>query len=153
MTFSEEKLTVLETIDRSFTDGTPESHKLTNALFVLNLLLVGVFIIDVAHLIGFFSAWEGFEVFVRSIEIIFGSVFVMEFTLRSVFVYIPNKQFFSAYSIINMVVIVSLLAPQFIGNLVILRFFQLFKVYKIYKDKKSQQVIDETAEVKSASLV
>ena len=72
-------------------------------------------------------------------DYIFGMLFLMEFTLRSVFVYIPDKKFLSRYSIINALVIVSLLAPHFIGNLAILRFLQIYKVYKVYSLGKDQR--------------
>ncbi len=143
MPFSEEKLKVLLTVDRAFDIGTRENYILNNVLLFLNLLLVAVFALDVAEVLGFFHAQDDFHVFIRNAEIVFGIIFLMEFTLRSVFVYIPDKKFLSLYSIINATVIVSLLAPHFIGNLVILRFLQIFKVYKVYtlnKDKKSYHV-------------
>lgn len=147
MPFSEEKLKVLLTVDRAFDIGTRENYILNNVLLFLNLLLVAVFALDVAEVLGFFHAQDDFHVFIRNAEIVFGIIFLMEFTLRSVFVYIPDKKFLSLYSIINATVIVSLLAPHFIGNLVILRFLQIFKVYKVYtlnKDKKSYHVAEDT---------
>lgn len=143
MPFSDEKLKVLLTVDRAFDIGTRENYILNNVLLFLNLLLVAVFALDVAEVLGFFHAQDDFHVFIRNAEIVFGIIFLMEFTLRSVFVYIPDKKFLSLYSIINATVIVSLLAPHFIGNLVILRFLQIFKVYKVYtlnKDKRSYHV-------------
>jgi hypothetical protein len=140
MPFSDEKLHILLTIDRSFDIGTRENYILNNILLVVNLLLVGVFALDVAESLGLMASSDTFHSFIRDAEIVFGMLFLMEFTLRSVFVYIPDKKFFSAYSIINAMVIVSLLAPHFIGNLVLLRFLQIFKVYKVYKlnqDKRS----------------
>ncbi|MCA9360443.1 hypothetical protein H6785_02445 [Candidatus Nomurabacteria bacterium] len=140
MPFPQEKLHVLQTIDRSFDIGTRENYILNNWLLVVNILLVGVFALDVAEHFGYVHGSESLHSFIRDAEIVFGMLFLMEFTLRSVFVYIPDKKFFSLYSIINALVIVSLLAPHFIGNLVILRFLQIFKIYKVYnlnKDKKS----------------
>ena len=143
MIFSDEKLKVLETIDRAFDIGTRENYILNNWLLVINLLLVGVFALDVAEQFGYIHASDSFHVLIRNTEIIFGMIFLMEFTLRSAFVYIPDKKFFSLYSIINALVIVSLLAPHFIGNLAMLRFLQIFKIYKVFrlnKDKKSYHV-------------
>lgn len=140
---AEHKLPVLETIDRSFDLGTKENYVLNHVLLVLNLLLVGVFALDLAESFGYIGHNNLLHTYIRNIEIIFGMLFLMEFTLRSVFVYIPDKKFFSTYSIINGLVIVSLLAPHFIGNLAILRFLQIFKVYKVYsltKDRKSYHV-------------
>jgi hypothetical protein len=146
MHFSDEKLDVLVTIDKAFDVGTRENYILNNILLVVNLLLVGVFALDIAESFGLMATSDGFHDLIRDAEIIFGMLFLMEFTLRSVFVYIPDKKFFSTYSIINALVIVSLLAPHFIGNLVLLRFLQIFKVYKVYKlnqDKHSYHVQKE----------
>ena len=146
MHFTDEKLDILITIDKSFDVGTKENYILNNILLFLNLLLVGVFALDVAESFGLIATSEYFHDMIHNAEIIFGMLFLMEFTLRSVFVYIPDKKFFSTYSIINALVIVSLLAPHFIGNLVLLRFLQIFKVYKVYKlnqDKHSYHVQKE----------
>ena len=123
--------------------GTRENYILNNWLLFFNLLLIGVFALDVAESFGYLHASEDFHSLIRDTEIIFGMLFLMEFTLRSVFVYIPDKKFLSLYSIINALVIVSLLAPHFIGNLAVLRFLQIFKIYKVYnlkKDTKSYHV-------------
>lgn len=143
MPFHKDKLHVLLTVDRSFDIGTRENYVLNHLLLVLNLLLVGVFALDIAEYFGYFHVTDVFHVMIRNAEIVFGMLFLMEFTLRTVFVYIPDKKFFSAYSIINALVIISLLAPHFIGNLAILRFLQIYKVYKVYKlnkDKNSYHV-------------
>lgn len=134
--FPEEKLNILLTVDRAFDIGTKENYILNHWLLFVNLLLVGVFALDIAESFGYVHASDNFHTLIRDAEIIFGMLFLMEFTLRSVFVYIPDKKFFSLYSIINALVIVSLLAPHFIGNLVLLRFLQIFKVYKVYTLKK-----------------
>lgn len=143
MPFHKDKLHVLLTVDRSFDIGTRENYVLNHLLLVLNLLLVGVFALDIAEYFGYIHVTDVFHVMIRNAEIVFGMLFLMEFTLRTVFVYIPDKKFFSAYSIINALVIISLLAPHFIGNLAILRFLQIYKVYKVYKlnkDKNSYHV-------------
>jgi hypothetical protein len=140
MPFSQKKLHVLQTVDRAFDIGTKENYVLNNWLLLLNILLIGVFALDVAEHFGVVHTSEEFHGLIRNVEVIFGMIFLMEFTLRSVFVYIPDKKFLSAYSIINALIIISLLAPQFIGNLALLRFLQIFKIYKVYnlrKDKKS----------------
>lgn len=136
--FPEEKLNVLVTVDKSFDIGTRENYILNHWLLFINLLLVGVFALDVAESFGYVHASENFHTLIRDAEIIFGMLFLMEFTLRAVFVYIPDNKFFSLYSIINALVIISLLAPHFIGNLVMLRFLQIFKVYKVYKLQKDR---------------
>ena len=142
-TLPDHKLPVLETIDRSFDLGTRENYILNHFLLVLNLLLVGVFALDIAEYFGYIHGSDALHTFIRDAEIVFGMLFLMEFTLRAVFVYIPDNKFFSLYSIINALVIVSLLAPHFIGNLVMLRFLQIYKVYKVYslgKDQRSYHV-------------
>lgn len=138
-TLADHKLPILETIDRSFDMGTRENYILNHVLLFLNLILVGVFVLDVAEYFGYIHASDAFHTFIRDAEIVFGMLFLMEFTLRAVFVYIPDKKFFSLYSIINALVIISLLAPHFIGNFVILRFLQIYKVYKVYKLTKDQK--------------
>ena len=102
-----------------------------------------MFALDIAESLGLVGHNDALHTFIRNAEIIFGMIFLMEFTLRSVFVYIPDQKFLSTYSIINALVIVSLLAPHFIGNLAILRFLQIFKVYKVYslgKDQRSYHI-------------
>lgn len=146
----EHKLPVLEMIDRAFDLGTRENYLLNNWLLFVNLVLVGVFFADIAEFLGFFHSTEHFHEVVRDLEIIFGMLFLMEFTLRAVFVYIPDKKFFSAYSIINAMVIVSLLAPHFIGNLAILRFLQIYKVYKVYKLRKDRKSYHTESEAKES---
>lgn len=139
----EHKLLILETVDRAFDLGTKENYLLNHFLLVLNLLLVGVFALDVAEHFNYVHGTDALHTFIRDAEIVFGMLFLMEFTLRAVFVYIPDNKFFSTYSIINALVIVSLLAPHFIGNLAILRFLQIYKVYKVYslgKDQRSYHV-------------
>lgn len=145
MPFPEEKLRVLQTVDNAFDIGTRENFILNNWLLFFNILLIGVFALDVVESFGYVHATESFHTLIRDLEIIFGMLFLMEFTLRAVFVYIPDKKFLSLYSIINALVIVSLLAPHFIGNLAVLRFLQIFKIYKVYnlnKDKKSYHTSD-----------
>lgn len=136
MPIREDKLQILEAVDSAFDIGTRENYLLNNWLLLINLLLVGVFGVDVAEGLGWLHMSDTFHVLVRNTEIVFGMIFLMEFTLRSVFVYIPDRKFFSLYSIINAAVVVSLLAPHFIGNLALLRFLQIFKVYKVYKLKR-----------------
>jgi hypothetical protein len=149
MHFSEEKLDILVTIDKAFDVGTRENYILNNILLTINLLLVGVFALDIAQGVGFLPTSETFSGWIHNLEIVFGMLFLVEFTLRAVFVYIPDRKFFSAYSIINAMVIISLLAPHFIGNLVLLRFLQIFKVYKVFKlnqDKRSYHVDEDSVE-------
>lgn len=139
MEFSDEKLKVLLTVDRAFDLGTRENYVLNNILLFINLLLVGVFVLDVLEIYGVIHGVHDWHSIIRNTEIVFGIIFLMEFTLRSVFVYIPDKKFLSFYSIVNAAVIISLLAPHFIGNLVFLRFLQIFKVYKVYKLRKDNK--------------
>jgi hypothetical protein len=142
---ADHKIPTLETIDRAFDLGTKENYILNHWLLAINLVLVGVFLLDVLETVGLVGYNTTLHVYIRNAEIIFGMLFLMEFTLRSVFVYIPDKKFLSLYSIINVLVIVSLLAPHFIGNLALLRFLQIFKVYKVYrltKDYRSYHVSD-----------
>ncbi|MFT7644684.1 MAG: hypothetical protein ACI9BF_000335 [Candidatus Paceibacteria bacterium] len=143
MPFPKEKLKILKTIDDSFDLGTKENYILNNWLLFFNLLLVAVFGLDLAEHFNLIHVTDNFHSLIRNTEIVFGILFLMEFTLRSVFVYIPDKKLLSLYSTINALVIISLLAPHFIGNLAVLRFLQIFKVYKVYKlnkDNKSYHV-------------
>jgi hypothetical protein len=136
MPFPKEKLSVLQTIDRSFDLGTKENHILNKWLLIINLILVFFLLFDVFEFFGYIHLNDGFHTFMRDVELVFGMLFLIEFTLRSVFVYIPDKKFFSPYSIVNAIVIVSLLAPHFFGNLAILRFFRILKAFKVYQLNK-----------------
>lgn len=127
------KLPLLETIDRAFDLGTHENYILNHWLFGINLLLIAIFALDFIDALHLINGGETLQTVIHNAEILFGMLFLMEFTLRSVFVYIPDKKFFSFYSLINLLVIVSLLAPHFIGNLALLRFLQIYKVYKVYQ--------------------
>ena len=143
MPFPPKKLHILQTVDRSFDLGTKENHILNSWLLVPNLILVAFLILDLLEFFGYIHLGEFFHTFVRDIEIVFGMLFLIEFTLRSVFVYIPDRKMLSPYSITNIVVIISLLAPHFIGNLAILRLLRIFKVLKVYqlnKDFRSYHV-------------
>jgi len=92
-----------------------------------------VVFMDFAHILGYIHLNDFFHNTIRNIEIITGMIFLVEFTLRSIFVYIPDKKFYSWYPAINIIVIVSLLAPHFIGNLAVLKFVKILKALKIYK--------------------
>ena len=95
MPFPQEKLDVLQTIDRAFDIGTRENYKLNNWLLFINILLIGVFALDIAESFGYVHASDALHTIIRNTEIVFGMLFLMEFTLRSVFVYIPDKKFLS----------------------------------------------------------
>jgi hypothetical protein len=127
---------VLTTVDRSFDLGTKENHTLNLWLLIINLILVFFLLFDLLEYFNYIHLNDTFHTLMRDVEIIFGMLFLVEFTLRSVFVYIPDKKMISAYSIINILVIISLLAPHFIGNLAILRFIRILKAYKVYKLNK-----------------
>lgn len=147
MPFPIHQLDTLKSVDNSFNLGTKENHLLNTWLLILNLLLVFFLLFDVLEYFGYLHFGSGFHFLVRNVEIVFGMIFLAEFTLRSVFVYIPDKKFFSLYSIINIAVIISLLAPHFIGNLAILRFIRIlkaFKVYKLNKDQRSYHINKQT---------
>ncbi len=139
MPFAENKLDTLQAIDRAFDFGTKQNHKLNTWLLVANLLLVGILVFDALEYYHYIYLNESFHALIRNVELLFGIIFLIEFTLRAVFVYIPDKKFFSTYSIINMLVIISLLAPQFIGNLAVLRFIRILKVYKAYRLNKDHR--------------
>jgi len=146
MDFHPKKIDTLITVDRSFDLGTKENYTLNTWLLILNLVLVFFLLFDLLEYFEYINLNDTFHSLIRNIEIIFGMIFLIEFTLRSVFVYIPDKKMFSLYSIINIVVIVSLLAPHFFGNLAILRFIRILKAFKVYqlnKDQRSYHVDDK----------
>lgn len=136
MHFPKRKLEILTKVDKSFDLGTKENHALNRWLLILNLVLVFFLLFDILEHTGYINLHDSFHVLMRDIEIVFGMIFLIEFTLRSVFVYIPDRKFFSFYSILNLIVIVSLLAPHFIGNLAILRFIRILKAFKVYQLNK-----------------
>ena len=133
---SEHKMPILEAVDRSFDLGTRENHVLNGWLIVPNMILVLFLVFDLLEYLNYITFWSQFHIAERNIEIVFGMLFLIEFSLRSVFVYIPDKKMISLYSVINILVVVSLLAPHFIGNLAILRFIRILKGYKVYQLNK-----------------
>ncbi len=133
MAFPQEKLHTLQTIDRAFDVGTKENFILNTWLLVINLALLSVLALDFLYALGYLHLSDFFHDTIRNIEIITGMIFLVEFTLRSIFVYIPDKKFYSWYPVINIVVIISLLAPHFIGNLAVLKFVKILKALKVYK--------------------
>jgi len=133
MPFPEEKLHTLKTIDQAFDAGTRENYILNTWLLIINAALLVVVALDFAHILGYIHLSDFFHDVIRNVEIITGMVFLVEFTLRSIFVYIPDKKFYSWYPVINVAVIISLLAPHFIGNLAVLKFVKILKALKIYK--------------------
>jgi len=133
MSIPKHKVDTLTKIDRSFDLGTRENHILNLWLLIINLILVFFLLFDLFEFFEYIHLNDQFHVIMRDIEIIFGMLFLIEFTLRSVFVYIPDKKMISLYSFINIAVIVSLLAPHFLGNLAILRLVRIFKAFKVYQ--------------------
>lgn len=133
MPFPEEKLHTLQTIDRAFDVGTHENFILNTWLLVINISLMTVLALDFAYIFNYIYLSDFFHDVIRNVEIITGMIFLVEFTLRSIFVYIPDKKFYSWYPAINIIVIISLLAPHFIGNLAVLKFIKILKALKIYK--------------------
>ncbi len=133
MSFPKHKLETLQSIDRAFDVGTTENFILNWWLLGINIFLLIVLALDLAHVFEYVTWGDTFHDILRNIEIIVGMIFLVEFTLRSIFVYIPDKKFLTFYPAINVVVIISLLAPHFIGNLAILKFVKILKALKVYK--------------------
>lgn len=133
MSFPEEKMQTLQALDRAFDPGTRENFVLNWWLLGINIFLLIVLFLDLLHVFEYVTWGESFLKILREFEIIIGMLFLVEFTLRSIFVYIPDKKFITWYPAINIIVIISLLAPHFIGNLAILKFVKILKALKVYK--------------------
>ncbi len=127
------------TIDRSFDAGNRENFILNEILLVISVFLLfiaGLYLLQDLRLI--IISDELIHILHIS-ELVFGILFLVEFLLRTWYVYIPDKNFIKPYTFMQILVIISLLMPS-LFNLAFLRIIWIIKMFKVYhfrhEDKK-----------------
>lgn len=130
---------ILITIDRSFDIGNRENFILNEILMVINIFLFFLAILEIMNGSQMIIISNETHHHIRVIEIIFGIFFLIEFLFRIIYVYIPDKKFLTLYPWVTLLVIFTLLIPNFF-NLAFLRIIWIMKIFKIYhlriEDKK-----------------
>jgi voltage-gated potassium channel len=106
-----------------FHKRTPHSILFNRALIVLNVAVFGIFLLE--------ALYPGHPS-IHILEIGFGVVFLLEYLAR--FWIAPRKSAFAfdIFSIIDILVILSLFAPLLIGNLALLRVLRSLKILRTY---------------------
>ena len=106
-----------------FHKRTPQSKAFNRLLIVLNVAVFGLFI---------FESLNPGNPGLRVAELIFGSLFLLEYLAR---LWIAPKRlafFIDVFSIIDLLVIVSLFAPFLVGNFALLRVLRSLKILRTY---------------------
>ncbi len=116
-------------------------EKITWEDYVLHIFLfwANSFLFIVAVLEVFLHNNEIFYHWVHKIELVFGIIFLVEWIMRIIFAYLPNKVYFSWKLLLQFIVILSLVAPGLFWNLAMLRLMRSFKVLKAYLYKQDQE--------------
>ncbi len=122
---------ILTTIDRSFDEGNYENFRLNEGLLVINTFLLFITAIVLMEDAGWITIHAETRHVIHILEIAFGIVFLAEFILRLIYAYIPDRTLFTLYPLIQVLVILSLLAPTLI-NVAFLRIIVSLKMLKIY---------------------
>ena|GEM_PF-1022056 len=131
---------IMHIIDRSFDAGNKENFILNEILLVISIFLmyiVGLSIMASAQMIIISQdTWK----LIHQIEFFFGCLFLIEFILRTIYVYIPDKKFTDPYTWVAAIVIASLLLPQFF-NVAFLRLIWIVKMFKIYHMRRESHIM------------
>jgi len=92
-------------------------------LILLNVAVFGVFLLEALH---------PNHPSIRLLEIFFGTAFLLEYLVR--FWIAPRKLAFAidVFSIVDLLVLISLFAPLFVGNLALLRVLRSLKILRTY---------------------
>lgn len=120
--------------EKIFIPGTYESFLLHDFLFLTNMGLTILMIIELILIFGFDIELH----FFHTIDFIFGIIFMVESILRIFYYHILNKNYFEPHTIINWIVIISLIWPGLFWNLAFLRLIRSLKVIKVYLYKKER---------------
>lgn len=116
---------VLEEKLREFLYGNSKlSEQFNVILLILNIAIFSLFILEI---------WYPDSTLLLITESTFGVVFLIEYLIRLKLAPRKSAYVFSFYSIIDLIVIVSLFIPNFIGNFALLRIVRIFKIFHIYK--------------------
>ncbi len=101
------------------------------------LLISGIFLFIIV-LIEFFlpEIHHHYHELIRKIEVVFGIIFLFELVMRIFFAFLSKSVYFKWHMILNAFIIISLIVPNAIGNLAILRIIRSLKIVKIYHLKK-----------------
>lgn len=92
-------------------------------LIALNIAVFGIFILE--------ALYPGHSI-IQVLEILFGAAFLLEYLAR---LWIAPRRFafvFDVFSIIDLLVVLSLFAPLLVGNLALLRVLRSLKVLRTY---------------------
>ncbi len=129
---------ILHTIDRSFDEGNYENFRLNEILLILNTFLLFVTALVIMEDFEWLFLYKETRHTIHAIEVFFGILFLIEFLLRLYYTYIPDKKLFTLYPLIQLLVIVSLLAPT-LFNLAFLRIVISLKMLKLYHMRRENQ--------------
>ena len=106
-----------------FHKRTRKSIIFNRLLILLNIAVFGIFLLEAAS--------PG-HTFTKTVEIVFGFLFLLEYLAR---LWIAPRRLsfaFNIFSIIDVLVIASLFAPLLVGNLALLRVLRSFKILRTY---------------------
>jgi hypothetical protein len=99
------KNNILKKMEKIFEPGTYESFLLHDFLFLTNIGLTVLMIIELILIFGFDTELH----FFHTVDLFFGILFLIEALLRLYYDYLPNKIFFKPHQIVNWIVIISLM--------------------------------------------
>jgi len=101
-----------------------ESILFNRVLFIINILVFSIFAIEAVF---------PQNTLIKGVEILFGVLFIAEYGAR--FFIAPKKiaYIFDAFSLVDLIVIISLFIPTLIGNLAILRIIRSLKILRSYR--------------------
>ncbi|MAZ67292.1 ion transporter [bacterium] len=106
-----------------FHKRTPQSILFNRLLILLNVAVFGIFLLE--------AIYPGHPA-VRAIEIVFGVMFLFEYLAR---LWIAPRRFsfaLNVFSVIDVLVVISLFAPLMTGNLALLRILRSLKILRTY---------------------
>jgi len=112
-----------KTLTSLFHKRTRKSILFNRVLIVLNVAVFGIFLLEA--LIPNHPA-------IHALELVFGTVFLLEYLAR---LWIAPRRFafaFDVFSIIDILVVLSLFAPLLVGNLALLRILRSLKILRTY---------------------
>jgi len=113
-----------ERLTELFYGQSRESLMFNRALLVFNVIAIFVFILD--------PIFHG-DAIIRSVELVFGIVFLVEYLIR--FWIAQNRLWFvfKPINLVDLVVVVSCFAPIFFGNFTFLRVVRALRVLRFYR--------------------
>ncbi len=126
---------IYDFLERTFNDQiTIEDYILHTFLLWSNIFLALVALLEI-----FFHNQKIFFHYIHMIEIFFGVIFLTEFILRLYFTYLKKSVHLKWSLVLQLIIIISLIAPDSFGNLAILRIVKSTKIIKIFILKTEQK--------------